>query len=912
MRKLLPVLLLFLIVVSNYTFGGTTGKLAGRVLDAKTKESLPSCNIIIVGTYLGAVADLDGNYVILNIQPGTYSLRAQYLGYQTVVAENISISIDLTTKLDFSLNESSVELQAVIIEGKQDAVKKDVTSSQSLVSADQIRSLPVAEFNDILGLQAGVSKDADGGFHIRGGRSSEIAYWVNGISITDPYDNSRGIDLDKSSIQELQVISGTFNAEYGNAMSGIVNTVTKEGGKTYHGSFESYSSDYASNFTSYFTNVDHYNPFTNYNFQGNISGPLPLTSDLITFFLNGRYVYDDGYLYGLDKFDIYGKPADGHAVPMNWSKRWLGQGNIAYQVFQNAKINADVLYSKDNYQDYDHSFKWEPGGNPFKYAESYNGTVTLNHVLSPRTYYTLRTNYFFKNFHQYLFPRPDDPRYQAPDSLNTISYAFHDKGTNLQRFFRETQSTSAKLDFSSQVTDNHLIQFGAEGKFHHLQFDDFRLEPHKTNGVPDSSFAPSIPDPTSINRNLYDAKPIEFSSYFQDKIEHKDVIINIGLRFDYFDSRGKVLVDLQDPNIYNPIKLEHIYRDLNSDGKIGLDEQTDANKFTLAEREAFWYKKATVKTQLSPRFGVSYPISADGVVHFSYGHFLQIPTFQYLFNGGEYKTPETGSVNDPFGNPDLQPQRTIMYEIGFRQQFSTDYVVDVTGFYRDIRDWITTGPALATLNGVTYFIYANKDYSNVRGITLNIAKRFENHFSVDLNYTYQVAEGSNSNPDDAFRAAQNNQAPVIFLSPLNWDQRHNLNLNFLVGDKGWNVSLLTKYGTGLPYTPSITQATSDRGLSTGFEQNSRYRPAQFDIDLFANKTFGLAGLDLTVYLKVFNVLDSRTVVNVWGDTGETDFTTSVQGVSEDPKRPNTVAEYIRFPWYYAAPRLVQTGVQFSF
>jgi outer membrane receptor for ferrienterochelin and colicin len=893
MRKLLQVLFLFSIVVYSYTFGGTTGKLAGRVLDARTKESMPSCNIVIVGTSLGAVADLDGNYFILNIQPGTYSVRAQYLGYQTVVAENVSVSIDLTTKLDFSLNESSVELQAVVIEGKQDAVKKDVTSSQSLVTADQIKSLPVAEFNDILGLQPGVSKDADGGFHIRGGRSSEIAYWVNGVSITDPYDNSRGIDLDNSSIQELQVISGTFNAEYGNAMSGIVNTVTKEGGKNYHGSFETYSSDYVSNFTSYFTNVEHYNPLTNYNFQGNIGGPLPFTSDLITFFFNGRYVYDAGYLYGLDKFDIYGKPADGHAVPMNWSKRRLGQGNIAYQAFQNVKINADVLYSKDNYQDYDHSFKWEPDGNPFKYAESYNGTVTLNHVLSPRTYYTLRTNYFFKNFHQYLYSSPNDTRYQAPDSLNTISYAFHDKGTNLQRFFRETQSYSAKLDFSSQVTDNHLIQFGAEGKFHHLQFDDYRLEPLDSSGVPVKPFAPSIPDPTSINRNLYDAKPIEFSSYVQDKIEYKDVIVNIGLRWDYFNSRGKILFDQRDPNINLPLRQ-------------GLDS------LTLAQRESYFYKNASPKSQLSPRFGVSYPISADGVVHFSYGHFLQIPTFQYLFNGGAYKVPETGSVNDPFGNPDLQPQRTIMYEIGFRHQFSTDYVVDVTGFYRDIRDWITTGPALATLNGVTYSIYVNKDYSNVRGITLNFTKRFENHFSVDLNYTYQVAEGSNSNPDDAFRAAQNNQSPVIFLSPLNWDQRHNLNLNFLVGDKDWNVSLLAKYGTGLPYTPSITQATSDRGLNAGFESNSRYRPAQFDVDLYANKSFHFAGVDVTAYLKVFNVLDSRTVVNVWGDTGEPDFTTSVQGVSEDPNRPNAVTEYIRFPWYYAAPRLVQTGIQFSF
>jgi len=908
MRRILLINFLLSILFSNLLIAGTTGKLTGKVIDAKTKEPLPFANIVIEGTSLGAAADLDGTYVILNIPPGKYTVRAQYLGYQPVKVENVSISIDLTTTINFSLSESAVELNAVVVEGKQDVLQKDITSSQSLISADQINNLPVAEFNDILQLQPGVNKDADGNFHIRGGRSSEIAYWVNGISITDPYDNSRGIDIDNSSIQELQVISGTFNAEYGNAMSGIVNTVTKEGGSSYHGTINLYSSDYLSNFTNYFTYINHYNPLTNYNYQGDLSGPIPFTNNIVTFFVNGRYIYDDGYLYGLDKFNINGTPGTGKAVPMNWSKRWMGQANIAYHLFKDFKVNTELLYSKENYQDYDHSFKWEPGGNPFKYTNSYDGTFTINHVLTSRTFYTLRANYFYKDFNQYLFPNPLDPSYMAPDSLNTIAYAFHNKGTNLERFYRVSQTYDLKFDLSTQVTDNHLIQIGAEGQMFHLKFDDYTLQPLEINGVQVQPFVPSIPDPSSINRNLYDAKPLQFASYIQDKIEYKDVIINIGLRLDYFNSRGKALRDQQDPNINIPLHLPSYYG-INLPNDDWTPQAIAANQGVL---EPYFYKNAAPKWQLSPRFGISYPISADGVVHFSYGHFLQIPTFQYLYNGGQYKVPETGSVNNPFGNPDLQPQRTIMYEIGFRQQFANDYIVDVTGFYRDIRDWITTSPPLVTLNEVTYSLYINKDYSNVRGITLNFSKRFSNHFSLDLNYTYQVAEGSNSNPDDAFRAAQNNQAPVIFLSPLNWDQRHNLNLNFLVGDKDWNVSMLFKYGTGLPFTPSITQYTSDRGLSTGFEPNSRYRPAQFDIDLYANKTFSLMGFDLTAYLKVFNLLDTKNVANVWGDTGEPDYTTSVQNVSEDPARPNTVAEYIKFPDHYAAPRLVETGIEFSF
>ncbi len=229
MRKILLLISFLIYSAGSLIWGGTTGKLSGKVIDADTKEPMPFVNIILMGTNFGAASDLDGNYVMLNLPPGKYTVRAQSIGYQPMEYENVSISIDLTTNLDFELKATAVELEAIVVESRQDFVKKDVTSSQSLISSDQIEALPVSEFDDVLQFQAGVTRDAGGDFHIRGGRTSEIAYWVNGVSITDAYDNSRGIQIDNNSIQEFQVISGTFNAEYGNAMSGIVNTVTKEG-----------------------------------------------------------------------------------------------------------------------------------------------------------------------------------------------------------------------------------------------------------------------------------------------------------------------------------------------------------------------------------------------------------------------------------------------------------------------------------------------------------------------------------------------------------------------------------------------------------------------------------------------------------------------------------------------------------
>jgi len=893
MKKFLPFTILFFLLPINMIFAGVTGKINGKVSDKKTGEALPFVNIIIEGTNFGAATDIDGNYVILNIPPGKYNVKAQYIGYQPVRIENISVSIDLTSTVDFELSESAVELQEIVVQGKQELIKKDVTSSQSLISSDQIGALPVAELDDVLQLQAGVTRGADGDFHIRGGRTSEIAYWVNGISITDGYDNSRGIQIDNNSIQELQVISGTFNAEYGNAMSGIVNTVTKEGGRDFHGSVQVYSGDHISNFTEYFPSIDDVDPFSSYNIQGSLGGPVPLTDNIISFFINGRYNYDDGYFYGQRRYNPDGTIGNNSIVAMNWHKNLQGQGNISFSPLQELKINLEGLYSKEDYRDYAHDYRWNPDGDVKRFAKSYNATGTITHMLSSSTFYTVKGSYFSKDFNEHTFDNPFDSRYQHPDSLNNISYAFRTKGTNLHRFYRQTNTFIGKIDFTSQFLQQHLVKFGAEIKSHQIKFDDYNLEPKRLNGIPIEPFQPSIPGIDQTNRRNYDNDPMEASAYLQDKIEFENVIINAGLRIDYFDSNGKVLVDVKDPNIYAPLRSE-------------------VQSLSIQEREPFFYKDAGTKFKVSPRFGIAYPISATGVVHFSYGHFLQIPTFNYLFQNGPYKIPNSGINVGVYGNPDLEPQRTTMYEIGFRQEFFDNYLIDITGYYKDIRDWVTAGPIIQTYNLVTYSIFTTKDYANVKGITFTFNKRFSNYFSFDLNYTFQVAEGTNSSPEDAYNAEIGSGEPSLFLIPMNWDQSHLFNASLYVGADGWGASLLARYGTGLPYTPSITQYTADRGITTGLLANSRYRPTQFTVDLKLNKSFALEGIGINVFLRIFNLLDNKVAVNVFGDTGQPDFTTETQTIGYDPSRPNTVEEYIKYPWHYGEPRNVQLGFEISF
>ncbi|NQV49092.1 MAG: TonB-dependent receptor, partial [Candidatus Marinimicrobia bacterium] len=217
---------LLVVLLLGSTFAGTSGKIAGKIYDANTEEPLIGCNVIIQGTYLGGATDLDGSFIILNVPPGEYSLEANMIGYTSSRMTGVIVAIDLTTEVNLQLSSELLEGEMVIVTFVQPKVQRDRTSSQVHVSEDMIQDLPVEEVSDILELQTGVTKDAGGGLHIRGGRAREVVYWVDGVPVSDGYDGSSIVEVDKNAIQELQLVSGTFNAEYGQAMSGIINVVT--------------------------------------------------------------------------------------------------------------------------------------------------------------------------------------------------------------------------------------------------------------------------------------------------------------------------------------------------------------------------------------------------------------------------------------------------------------------------------------------------------------------------------------------------------------------------------------------------------------------------------------------------------------------------------------------------------------
>ncbi len=892
-RILTGVVLLVAIMAMPWTLlAGTTGKIVGKVTDAKTGDPLPGVNVLIEGTTMGAATDLTGRYLILNVPPGTYTLTASMIGYAKKSLTNVQVSIDLTTRIDFALQPEVLELgQELVVVAEQPIVRKDLTSVQANVSAERIARLPVQEFSEVLNIQAGITVDPGGGIHIRGGRTSEIAYWIDGVPVSDVYDNSLSVQVENESIQELQVISGTFNAEYGQAMSGIVNIVTKEGGERFEGNLNLYTGDYLSSHDNLFYNIDDIDPVANHNIQGSLSGPVPGLGRKWSFFGTTRYYNTDGWLYGQRKFLPPGTPGDDSPVPMNWRKRLSGQVKLTYRLNPSMKLNLGSLASKVDFRDYNHGFRLDPDGDVTKFDRGLNLTLLWTHALSQRTFYTLNVARFFSGFKERAFKDPLDSRYV---NINDPQFSrgpneFIKGGTNLHRFERNTTTLLAKLDLTSQVTLSHQLKMGFEFRRHKLFLDEINLVP-KTDpqtGQPVTPFRPQVPDISELNHDRYRERPIEVSAYLQDKIELQNMIVNVGLRFDYFDSRGRVLADPSDPNVYNPFKPEHA-------------------ELPLAQRQKIWYKAASPKSRLSPRFGVAYPITDRGVIHFSYGHFLQIPSFLFLYNKPGFKVNEAGGLQGVFGNADLEPQKTVMYELGLQQQLFQNIGIDVTGFYRDVRDWVSTSTPIETaIAGISYVRYINRDYANVRGVTLTIDQRRTGLLAFNVSYTFQVAEGSNSDPNEEFFALQGNSEPTRQIIPLGWDQRHTVNAYFNFGTADWGISILSRYGSGLPYTPDIGFASRQgQNLSNALLKNSRRKPVTYTFDLKLFRALRFAKLRWTFFANVFNVFDQKNQLNVFADTG-TARKTLRESLPHDP------GFFVR-PDFYSEPREVQLGVQIRF
>jgi outer membrane receptor for ferrienterochelin and colicin len=918
-----------ILVLSSLALGGSTGKITGVVKDKKIGEPIFGATVRLEGTTLGSTTDVEGKYFMINVPPNDYNVIVTMIGYTPSKTTGVRVRGDLTTTIDVEISETVLDVgQEVVVVAERPLVQKDLTAKTAIVSGNDISAMPVTEVGAVVNMQAGFVAGS-----LRGGRSGEVAYWIDGVPVTDAYDGGQIVEVNKSLVQELQVISGAFNAEYGQAMSGIVNISAKEGGQKFTGGLGLYGGDYLPSDKSIFQG----NSFkANHirNIEGNVSGPL-LSNDL-TFFTNARYIYFNSYLNGYRRFtpwNIGGVTTDGKltstslgdsaVVPMNWSERYYAQGKLTWHISSTMKLSADYIYDDNKSKAFDRAYFYNPDGKGNNYNLSNTLIFQFNHSLGASTFYTIGGSYFSKDFKYYLYDLqydaqgveivdPNGPHYVSELLSTTPSYSFLTGGTDLNRSHRSTKTALLKFDVTSQIDGMNMVKVGAEFRSHNIQNESMTLkQAGSQTGFIYPFIRTEIPDITISGHDIYEHHPKEYAAYFQDKMEFKNIIVNIGLRFDYFDPDGNTLNDLH-PDVNDPLHYMYTVDDPSIDSPIRAEHRlkSDGNPVTLAERMAYWYKPASAKYALSPRIGVSFPVTDRGIIHFSYGHFFQIPRLEWLYENPRFKLSQATSDNmGTVGNADLEPEQTVSAELGVQQQLTEDIAFDLTAYMRDIRGLTgTQGDNIHVFGGGAYYKYTNSDFGTVKGIVLTIDKRFSSGITARVDYTYQVATGTASDPSQARNAKSGGALPDIQMVPLNWDQRHTLNVSLNYSASAWGVSSILQYGSGSPYTPALQYS----GAVSTMVTNSQTKPSTFNCDVRAYYEIPFQSVKLVLFSRIFNLFDTQNQTNVYTSTGRSDYSLDAKYAYATQMYVNTVDQWFNDPTRYSEPRRFEFGMNLEF
>jgi len=869
-----------LLFSSTAVLAQTTGKIAGKITDADGKP-LPGVNVVIKGTTQGSSTNLKGEYFLLNLKPENYTLVISMVGYQKQTITNVKVQTGRTTRINVQLEEQTFEGEEVVVTAEEEMVKMDQTSASAKVDSKELLNSPAESFSDAIAVQAGVSEGEDGALHIRGGRNSEIKYYVDGVAVSNPFNNALAVPVENTAVQEVEVISGTFNAEYGQANSGIVNIVTRSGSSEFEGLFRSSVGGFFSNNTEQIFDIDESSNIGQKVVEGSLSGPTGIKG--LTFFTNARYTNKNGWLKGRrifmpqDSSDFSSNnpnrweiesTGDSTVVPMNPSLGNTVMGKLTYQLNNHIKLSYSTTRSFTKSKFYNHRFRLNPEFMPTQRNTSFNQLLVFNHTLGERTFYNVRLSAFSTDFSQFVFEDPFDERYKVIENRdNQPSDVFNTGGVDNTHINRESETYAARFDISRQFGTSHLVKAGFEYRYHDLEFEQFDIR-----ALPINNFERTIPPVSSQQHNNYDKNPVEISAFIQDKVEIKDLIINAGIRFDYFDPNSIVPTDLRDPGNSRNAPFNEAFRD------------------------------ADVKTQVSPRVGFAFPISPSGVIHASYGIFFQIPQFSQLYENPEFEVSPS-SFSQFIGNADLEAQESTMYEIGLQQQLGENVAIDLTTYYRDQRELVGTALYSARTGGDNWGRFENNSFGRVRGVTLATKIRTDVGVIGSINYTFQSAKGTESNPKQAFFDRQNNNSPLRNLIALDWDQRHNISSSLSYATEHLSVGLLSQFHTGFPFTPVDNQRIEIIEL-----RNEALFDSEFTIDLRAAYQFKLSGVDSQIFFNAKNILDFSR------DNREPQlFPSEIEAHNNNGKNLiNTLRDFRFNPAVQPSPREVRLGVQFSF
>ncbi len=780
-KKLLSI---FFFLLFSHTLLAQTGKISGFVTDTEG-EPLPGVNVIIQGTTQGTSTEVDGYYQILNIKPGTYTIRASFVGFTPVVIEEVDVNINLTTEVDIEMSEETFEGEEVVVVAEKPVVKKDVSSSQANISKENIDALPVASVASVVGLQAGVE-----GLSIRGGAADELAFNLNGFTLRSARDNSPFTGISVTSVQNVQLQTGGFNAEYGNLRSGLINVTSKEGNPdrytvdgliritppqpknvgqainspnsywlrpylddevawtgTDNGAWDKYTQDSYPSFEGWNsfsqgllsdddpTNdlspeaaqqaflYQHRKDFAitepDYEIDLTVGGPIPIVSDKLgdLRFSSSLRQTQTMYLVPLSR-DRY--------------KQTTFQTKLTSNIAPGMKLSIDGLYSKETgtgaSQSGNPGFFVSPAGiassmdqvsfiesrlystDYWAPSEQINANIggQFTHSINNNTFYEVKVNNYYNSTstNPGSFRDTSDVTSIGGVGFDEAPFGFFDEtsfglasgmrmgvGMSTSRDSSEVSELTASFAITSQVDRVNLVKAG---------FEFVRTNSRVNYGSFDKVL------PSGRTRSVWNTTPIRMAAFVQDKLEFNGMIANLGLRLDY-----------SDPNVqwydYEP------YTDLFASGNASaLDTASTSD--------------VEPQLVLQPRLGVSFPITDQSKLFFNYGHQVQLPDPNNLYL--VRVEPFTNTVTR-LAAPGNKLPKTVAYELGYEHNLFNQYLVRVSGYYRDI----SNDPALVTYVGrdnSSYSVSRPFYYRDVRGLELTLRKQRGRYFWGEINYTYDI------------------------------------------------------------------------------------------------------------------------------------------------------------------------------
>lgn len=852
---------------------GTTGKIAGTVKDTSIDEPLIGANIVIEGMLMGAATDADGDYFIINVPPGTYSLTASMLGYATETKVEVRVNVDRTSRVNFNMKVAAIEGEEVTVVAEKPIIRKDLTASITEFSGQEISLSPAENLQDQIrqqrGILLGVAEQGKSGYrftttpgdelHLRGGRENETLFMIDGMSVTDPlWGGSNYVqNTSASSITEMSTLAGTFNAEYGNAMSGIINVIAREGSGAYHGNFSFYTDQFGVEDWDYGTSQS----------ELTLSGPLIPGNEKLTFFLNGQNRATDGYLNGYtypnwvdsrgeDVNPVTGIPnGSSKEVSLDKQEFWNGMAKINWRVSPRIKLSAFAAYIDLKQAYYEHWLKYNPEGSPFDHSKdlmlNLNGVFTL----SPSTFIDLGFSRQEKTRFLGVYDSWDDYMIILEESDPTGNWSVSGEDWTWQH--DESETYDGRFSITSQINKIHLIKTG-------VSYRKLSLNTDSRN-----------PNERGIFYTNYERNPYEFAAYIQDKMEFSQIgmILNAGLRFEMWNANSPYWVDIT----------------------------------RLADMEL---EDATTKKEISPRLGVSYPIMETAAFHFAYGHFYQFPKYTLLYQGQrELTDPEDKYWDDPnfqdrkgklyfpmlemydfrLANADMEPEKTVSYEAGVQTKITTDIAVDITAFYREMSNLVGERWVVEAAAGAGLKYSDNYDYGNAKGVEVVLNKRYSNYFSLRANYTFSKSLVTSSTPWAQIQI----ENPTFQTYNANWDRPHNFSFDLFIGKPAnWALSFFGNFQSGLPYSIRV-------------EPNTERMPYIGTVDMRLSKSFKFFGFKETIFLRVLNLFDRKNIYFVYDNSGKPDLPL---GLERNERNLNVYDD----PSYYGPPRQVRLGASIEY